>query len=219
MTREPLKPSGYLWCHYFWPGHTSHWLSRVTSWWISRCKSGFCDFDASCIWCRFCTARIAEYDAWQQLFIFTRLYEVMCWGLKCFLLFPVSSDCVIRYFLSCRDGRYVVPRPASADEQHRVPQYNHMMTNRNVPQPNLTPSGALPAADRGSRLLPGVSGIGISCGVTRSMPMTRPGFQGIASSMVSSGSMHSGVGSGQGNSMLRPREPMHTMRVCSYIPF
>ncbi|XP_047965336.1 chromatin modification-related protein EAF1 B-like [Salvia hispanica] len=108
--------------------------------------------------------------------------------------------------------RYVVPRPASADEQHRVPQYNHMMTNRNVPQPNLTPSGALPAADRGSRLLPGVSGIGISCGVTRSMPMTRPGFQGIASSMVSSGSMHSGVGSGQGNSMLRPREPMHTMR-------
>lgn len=135
------------------------------------------------------------------------------------MFFLVSSDCVIRYVLSCRDGRYVVPRPASADEQHRVPQYNHMMTSRNVPQPNLTPSGALPAADRGSRLLPGVSGMGIGCGVTRSMPMTRPGFQGIASSsMVSSGSMHSGVGSGQGNSMLRPREPMHTMRVCSYIP-
>ncbi|KAG6386484.1 hypothetical protein SASPL_155387 [Salvia splendens] len=114
---------------------------------------------------------------------------------------------------SMRDGRYVVPRPASPDEQHRVQQYNHMMTNRNVAQPNLTPSGALPAADRGSRLLPGVSGMGIGSGVTRSMPMTRPGFQGIASSsMVNSGSMHSGVGSGQGSSMLRPREPLHTMR-------
>ncbi|KAL1565730.1 chromatin modification-related protein EAF1 B-like isoform X2 [Salvia divinorum] len=108
---------------------------------------------------------------------------------------------------SMRDGRYVVPRPASADEQQRVQQYNHMITN-------LSPSGVLPAADRGSRLLPAANGMGLGCGVTRSMPMTRPGFQGIASSspMVNSGSMHSGVGSGQGNSMLRPREPMHTMR-------
>lgn len=105
-----------------------------------------------------------------------------------------------------------------------------MMTNRNVPQPNISPSGALPGADRGVRLLPGGNGMGLACGVNRSMPMARPGFQGIASSsMVNSGSMvspnipsanmHSGVGAGQGSSMLRPREPMHMMRVCNYIPF
>ncbi|XP_057781085.1 chromatin modification-related protein EAF1 B-like isoform X1 [Salvia miltiorrhiza] len=123
---------------------------------------------------------------------------------------------------SMRDARYVVPRPASADEQQRMQQYNHMMTNRNVPQPNLSPSGALPGADRGVRLLPGGNGMGLASGVNRSMPMARPGFQGIASpsmvtgSMVSpsisSANMHSGVGSGQGSSMLRPREPMHMMR-------
>ncbi|KAL1540950.1 chromatin modification-related protein EAF1 B-like isoform X3 [Salvia divinorum] len=120
---------------------------------------------------------------------------------------------------SMRDGRSVVPRPASVDEQQRTQQYNHTMTNRNVPQPNLSP-GVVPGADRGARLLPGGNGMG---GINRSMPIARPGFQGItSSSMVTSGSMvspgissanmHSGVGTGQGNSMLRPREPMHMMR-------
>ncbi|XP_047973294.1 chromatin modification-related protein EAF1 B-like isoform X3 [Salvia hispanica] len=124
---------------------------------------------------------------------------------------------------SMRDGRSVVPRPALADEQQRMQQYNHMMTNRNVPQPNLSPSGVVPGADRGTHLLPGGNGMGLPCGINRSMPMARPGFQAIASSsMVNSGSMvspgissanvHSGVGTGQGNSMLRPREPMHMMR-------
>ncbi|KAG6401288.1 hypothetical protein SASPL_138140 [Salvia splendens] len=122
---------------------------------------------------------------------------------------------------SVRDGRSVVPRPALADEQQRMQQYNHMMTNRNVPQPNLSPSGVVPGADRGAHLLPGGNGMGL--GTNRSMAMARPGFQAIASSsMVNSGCMvspgissanvHSGVGTGQGNSMLRPREPMHMMR-------
>ncbi|KAH6765355.1 hypothetical protein C2S52_000181 [Perilla frutescens var. hirtella] len=119
---------------------------------------------------------------------------------------------------SMRDSRYVVPRSASVDEQQRMQQYNQMMTNRNVPQSNLSPSGALPGTDRSVRILPGGNGMGLVCGVNRSMPMARPGFQGIASSsVVNSGSMasanmHSGVGSGQGSSMLRPREPLHMMR-------
>lgn len=127
---------------------------------------------------------------------------------------------------SNRDGRYGVPRSASlsADEQQRMQQYNHMITSRNIPQPNISPSGALPGTDRGGRILPGGNGMGLVCGVNRSMPMGRPGFQGIASSIVNSGSMvspgmssanmHSGVGPGQGSSMLRPREALHMMRVC-----
>ena len=58
--------------------------------------------------------------------------------------------------------------------------------------------------------------------------LSRPGFQGMASSSVlTSGSMHSssmvgmpspvnmhsGVGTGPGNTILRPREPIHMMRV------
>lgn len=126
--------------------------------------------------------------------------------------------------LSCRDGRSVVPRPALADEQQRMQQYNHMMTNRNVSQPNLSPSGVVPGADRSAHLLPGGNGMGLACGINRSMPMARPGFQAIASSSmvnsgISSANVHSGVGTGQGNSMLRPREPMHMMRVCNNIPF
>lgn len=109
---------------------------------------------------------------------------------------------------SIRDSRYVVPRSASADEQQRMQQYNQMITNRNVPQSNLSPSGALPGTDRGVRVHPGSNGMGLVCGVNRNMPMARPGFQGIASST----NMHSGVGSGQGSSMLRPREPLHMMR-------
>ena len=64
-------------------------------------------------------------------------------------------------------------------------------------------------------------------GINRSI---RPGFQGVpSSSMLSSGgmpsssmvgipspvNMHAGVGAGQGNSMLRPRETVHMMRVRS----
>lgn len=104
-------------------------------------------------------------------------------------------------------------------------QYNNLMIpGRNLPQSNIASTGALPGADRGIRILPGGNGMGMVSGVNRSMPMARPGLQGIASSsLVNAGSMvtpglapanmHSGVGSSQVRSMLRPREASHLMRV------
>ncbi|XVF32192.1 hypothetical protein REPUB_Repub17cG0060900 [Reevesia pubescens] len=128
---------------------------------------------------------------------------------------------------SVRDGRYGVPRTSlPADEQHRMQQYNQMLSGRNIQQPNLSLPGAVSGSDRGVRMLPSANGMGMICGMNRSMPMSRPGFQGMASSpMLNAGSMlssnivgmpspvnmHSGPGSGQGNSMLRPRDTMHRM--------
>ncbi|XP_022758657.1 chromatin modification-related protein EAF1 B-like isoform X2 [Durio zibethinus] len=129
---------------------------------------------------------------------------------------------------SVRDGRYGVPRTSlPADEQHRMQQYNKMLSGRNIQQSNLSLPGAVSGSDRGVRMLSGGNGMGMMCGINRSMPMSRPGFQGMASSaMLNSGSMlssnmvgisnpvnmHSGPGSGKGNSMLRPRDTMHMMR-------
>ncbi|CAA0815199.1 Chromatin modification-related protein EAF1 A [Striga hermonthica] len=125
---------------------------------------------------------------------------------------------------SLRDARYGPPRPAllPADEQQRMQQYNQM-SGRSVPQPNASSPGALAGTERGVRVLPGGSGMGLVSGVNRGMSITRPGFQGITSPpVVNSGSvvspgmpppnMHSGVGSGQGSSILRPREALHMMR-------
>ncbi|KAA8543485.1 hypothetical protein F0562_021020 [Nyssa sinensis] len=127
-------------------------------------------------------------------------------------------------------ARYGVPRTASVsiDEQQRVQQYNPMFSGRNIQQSGLSVPGTLPGNDRGVRMLPSGNGLGIMSGVSRTVPMARPGFQGIApSSMLNSGSMlsssmvmpspvniHSGAGSGsgQGNSMLRPRDALHMMR-------
>ncbi|XP_022728005.1 chromatin modification-related protein EAF1 B-like isoform X2 [Durio zibethinus] len=128
---------------------------------------------------------------------------------------------------SVRDGRYGVPRTSlPADEQHRMQQYNQMLSGRNIQQSNLNLRGAVSGADCGIRMLPGGNAMGMLCGMNRSMPMSRPGFQGMASSAkLNSGSMlsnmvgipspvnmHSGPGSGQGNSMLRPRDTMQMMR-------
>lgn len=128
---------------------------------------------------------------------------------------------------SVRDGRYGVPRTSLPDEQQRLQQYNPMLPGRNIQQPSLPVPGALPGTDRGVRLLPGGNGMGMMCGMNRGMPLSRPGFQGIASSsMLNSGSMlsssmvgmpspvnmHPGAPSGQGNSMSRPREALHMMR-------
>lgn len=92
-----------------------------------------------------------------------------------------------------------------------------MTTGRSIQQANVSP-GAPPGS--GVRILPGSNAKGIMCGINRSMPMTRPGFQGVgSSSIVKSGSMvspgmPSGVGTGPGSSMLRPpREALHMMRV------
>ena len=135
---------------------------------------------------------------------------------------------------SVRDGRYNVPRTSlPADEQHRMQQCNQMLSDRNIQQSNLSFPGAVSGADHGVHMLPGGNGMGMMCGMNRSMPMSRPDFQGMASSaMLNSGSMlssnmvgipnpvnmHSGPGSSQGNSMLRPHDTMHMIRV-SYLLF
>ncbi|KAG6722046.1 hypothetical protein I3842_03G142200 [Carya illinoinensis] len=132
---------------------------------------------------------------------------------------------------SVRDGRYNAPRTSSllVDEQQRMQQYNQMLSGRNIQQSSMSVSGpgGLSGTDRGVRMLPGGNAVGMVCGMNRNVPMSRPGFQGMpSSSMLNSGtmlsssmvgmpssvSMHSGAGSGQVNSMLRPREALHMMR-------
>lgn len=103
-----------------------------------------------------------------------------------------------------------------------------MLSGRNIQQSSLSVPGGLSGADRGVRMLPGGNGMGMMCGMNRSMPISRPGFPGMtSSSMLNSGSMlsssmtgipspanmHSGAASGLGNSMIRPREALHMMRV------
>lgn len=94
---------------------------------------------------------------------------------------------------------------------------------------NITASGALAASDSGcARTHPSGNSMGALSGLNRGMAMARPGFQGIASpSMLNSGSMlssgmvtmpstvnmQSGVSSNQGNSMSRPRDVLHMIRV------
>ncbi|KAI3772874.1 hypothetical protein L6452_04068 [Arctium lappa] len=132
---------------------------------------------------------------------------------------------------SVRDGRYGIPRTGSlsVDEQQRMQQYNQMLSARNTQQSSLPP-GSHSVTDRGVRMLPAGNGMGVMCGMNRSMKMARPNYQGIASpSMLSSGNilpsgtatpnpagMHSGAGpgpgQGQGNSIMRPRDGMHMIR-------
>ncbi|KAE8685067.1 Helicase/SANT-associated, putative isoform 2 [Hibiscus syriacus] len=127
-----------------------------------------------------------------------------------------------------RDDRYGVPRTSlPSDEQHRIQQYNQMLSGRNIQQSNLSLAGAVSGSDHGVRMLPASNGMGMMPGINRSMSMSRPGFQGMASSAVlNSGSMlssnmsgmpstvnvHSGPGSGQSNSMLRRHDTTHVVR-------
>ncbi|XP_068479733.1 chromatin modification-related protein EAF1 B-like isoform X5 [Phaseolus vulgaris] len=149
---------------------------------------------------------------------------------------PGSSGMVLGHNLSSssgpttasvRGGRYGIPRnsPSSVDEQQRI-QYNQMLSGRNIQQ-SISVTGTLSGSDHGVRMLPGGNGMGIMGGINKAMAMSRPGFQGMASpsmlnsgSMISSsmvgmpspGTMHSGVGPGAGNSILRPHETLHMMR-------
>ncbi|KAI8523225.1 hypothetical protein RHMOL_Rhmol13G0056700 [Rhododendron molle] len=117
-----------------------------------------------------------------------------------------------------RDGRYGVLRSASfsIDEHRGKEQYNHM-SGRNIHHSGLSVDGAPPGTDCGIRMLSGGDIMGIA----------RPGFQGnFPSAILNSGSMlsssaeampsqvnlHSGVGSAQGNLMLRPRDALNMMR-------
>lgn len=134
----------------------------------------------------------------------------------------------MRHFIT-RDGRYAVSRSASVPftEQQRMHPYNRMLPGRNIHQSNSSTPGGFPGANPGVRMLPGGNGVGIMCGTNRSMPV-RPGYQGISpSSMLNSGSMvssgmvpnansvnmHSGIGSNQGNSMMRPHDTLNMMQV------
>ncbi|KAF1884037.1 hypothetical protein Lal_00012997 [Lupinus albus] len=127
---------------------------------------------------------------------------------------------------SVRDSRYGVPRtsPLSVDEQQRVQQYNQMISARNMQQSSMSVPGSLSGSDRGVRVLPGGSGMGMVSGINRNIAMSKPGFQEMASSsvhgsvsMLSSSMvgvpspihMHPGVVAGQGNSIPRPREAVH----------
>lgn len=103
-----------------------------------------------------------------------------------------------------------------------------MVSGRNFQQSNIPVSGVHSGTDRGVRMITRGNGVGIPGGLHRNIPMSRPGHQGIGpsslvgpGSMLSSGMMamqnpvniHSGPGAAQGNLMMRPRDPMHMMRV------
>lgn len=104
-------------------------------------------------------------------------------------------------------------------------------SGRNMQQSNLSLPGSVSGSDRGVRMVPNRNGVGMTCGISRSMSLSRPGLRGMASStMLNSGcmlsnlvgmpspvNMHSGPGSGHGNSMLRPRDTMHMMRVSNLL--
>jgi len=126
-----------------------------------------------------------------------------------------------------------MPRATSlpVDDQQRM-HYTQMLSSRNIQQSSLSVPGAfLPmGVDRGAYMLPGASGNGMGMMGGRTMPMSKPGFQGINSPgmpVVSTGSMlaSGGVGlpnpantnslavSSPGNSLLRPHDPLPVMQV------
>ncbi|XP_042067000.1 chromatin modification-related protein EAF1 B-like isoform X4 [Salvia splendens] len=126
---------------------------------------------------------------------------------------------------STRDARYGLPRSGSlpAEEHQRMHLYNQMITGRNIPQSSISAPGAVPGPDRGARMLSSGNGMGMISGANRNMPIARPAVQGIpSSSMVnsgnavspglSSGNMHTGVGAGQGSSVVRPSEASNIQR-------
>ncbi|XP_041995101.1 chromatin modification-related protein EAF1 B-like isoform X1 [Salvia splendens] len=124
-----------------------------------------------------------------------------------------------------RDARFGLPRSGSlpAEEHQRMHLYNQMITGRNIPQSSISAPGAVPGPDRGARMLSSGNGMGMMSGANRNMPIARPAVQGIpSSSMVSSGNavspglssgnMHTGVGAGQGSSIVRPSEASSIQR-------
>lgn len=105
-------------------------------------------------------------------------------------------------------------------------QYNQLSSGKSAQQSHLSVPLSHPGNERGVRMLPGANGLGVVCAMNRCIPVSRPGFQGMASSpMLNSGSsssmvgmpvpanMHTGAGSGQGSSMMKPRDALHVMRV------
>jgi len=125
-----------------------------------------------------------------------------------------------------RDGRSGVPRSLSfsIDGHWGMQQSDHMLSDRNIHHSGLSVAEAPPGTDCGIHMLSGGNGMGIA----------RPEFQGTfpsailnSGSMLSSGAeamlgqakLHSGVGSAQGNLMLRPQHSALNMRRVSYLLF
>ncbi|MCL7026019.1 hypothetical protein MKW94_030186 [Papaver nudicaule] len=127
-------------------------------------------------------------------------------------------------------NRFSGQRPSlPMDEQQRM-HYNNMLSGRNLQHSGLSVPGSLAGGDRGVRVVPGSNGMGMMPG-NRGTPMPRPGFQGVgppsmlnmvsssgsmhpatAVGMPNSVNMHNGSVSGQGPSMMRPRDMMHMTR-------
>ena len=134
--------------------------------------------------------------------------------------------------------KYGVPRPTlQGDEQPKI-QFNQMVNGRNLQQPGASVTGAFPSGvDLVARMMPTAHGMGMVAGQNRGMPAARPGFPRINSpatlNAYSSGNMlpnggqgvasavnvYPGAISGPGNSILRPCDPMQTLRVSSYFTF
>ncbi|CAH1431916.1 unnamed protein product [Lactuca virosa] len=113
---------------------------------------------------------------------------------------------------SVREGRYGIPRAGSlsVDDQQKLQQYNQMLSARNANQSSLPP-GSHSVTDRGVRMLPAGSGMGVMCGMTRGIKMARPpSMMNSATSLLTSGTPT--PTSAHGNSLLRSREAMHTNR-------
>lgn len=138
--------------------------------------------------------------------------------------------------------RYGVHRAATLpiDDQKRLQQYGQNFSGRNMQQSGIPMTSALPAGvDRGVRMLTGGNGMGMMCGVNRTMSMPRTGFQGAGPAsilnMVSPNNMisgnvvgipspigaHSSAVSCPGSTMLRPRDTLQMIRVSSmqYLAF
>ncbi|GMH02498.1 hypothetical protein Nepgr_004337 [Nepenthes gracilis] len=124
-------------------------------------------------------------------------------------------------------GRYGVPRTTSlpVDEQQRIQQYSHMLSNRSIQ--HLSVPGSFSGTDQNIHMLSDGNAMSMMPGMNRSMPMPRPGFRGISSSamlnsetMVSSSmigmsrtiNIKTGAGPVQGNSMLRHHDALHLVR-------
>ncbi|KAI4304569.1 hypothetical protein MLD38_040059 [Melastoma candidum] len=128
-----------------------------------------------------------------------------------------------------RDGRYNIQRPSAppSDEQHRSQQHGHALSNRNSQHSKLSVSGPVSGNDRGIHAFPNGNNIGIPTATSRSMPSSRPAFQGLGgtpamnpSSMLSSGlvgvsssgNLHIGSNPSQATPFMRPRDTLYSAR-------
>uniref|UniRef100_A0A7N0U951 Uncharacterized protein n=1 Tax=Kalanchoe fedtschenkoi TaxID=63787 RepID=A0A7N0U951_KALFE len=128
--------------------------------------------------------------------------------------------------LSHRNGRCNISRTSlPIDDQQRIQQLNPTFSSRNIQQSTITVPGPHVLADRfGARKLQGGNGMGMVNGInSRGMPVSRPGFQGLASSAILDSAaalspgmagmpsleMQSTIGSTQGNSTQRPLDNSH----------